>query len=490
MGNSIRNILVLVIGLTVFGLLGGCQKDLSSPNPNEPPTTTLYNNPGEGDTLYALVELAWDGGDPDGFIQGYEYRYTTYYTTKPGSVATDWVETDITTHQIAFNSSDTYNRQVFQVRAIDNTGQVDPTPAEKTFYTTQTIPPEIDILAPAAGEEMFAIDQTTDWWPGIRLSYTGSDEDGEILEYGYSVDGGEWTWTADTTLYITPDQLSTPLDGEHTIQVNARDNTYIENPDPPSVTFNLVEPSFEKDILIIDETDESQFPSSASVPDDSVDNFYADLFGDVDTWDYVYYSQRTLPNLPARSELGQYNMVIWHADNKPSTSPHALAEHVDYIKDYMNVGGDFVMSGWRILKSFAWDRDFPASFADSTFVNEYLHIARVDETPFWPGDFIGAEGQKGFTDVTVDSTKLSAFPYDGKLSEINVIKQRAGFTDILYRYRNSEDSNLLQYRGSTCGLMYTGTVFDAVILGFPMYFIKKEDAKIMADEILRTLQYK
>jgi hypothetical protein len=72
---------------------------------------------------------------------------------------------------------------------------------------------------------------------------------------------------------------------------------------------------------------------------------------------------------------------------------------------------------------------------------------------------------------------------------VNIIVETAGFTEVLYRYRAPQGSKLT-YIGQPCGLRYIGTSFNAVILGFPLYFVKEEDAKIMADEILRKLGYR
>jgi hypothetical protein len=63
----------------------------------------------------------------------------------------------------------------------------------------------------------------------------------------------------------------------------------------------------------------------------------------------------------------------------------------------------------------------------------------------------------------------------------------AGFTDILYSYVNADNSPNVSYRGRAIALRYYGTVYDAVVLGFPMYFVDREDAKVMAREILQSL---
>ncbi len=484
---TIRGI-CLIICFIAMGLYYACKQEISPANPNSPPSTTLANVPVEGDTLFALVRLEWDGGDYDGYIVGYEYRYTTHYLFRGDSATQDWQFTSETSLTIAFNSADTLNKQDFEVRAVDNDGNVDPNPVKKSFYTIQTIPPVVRIKRPVEQDELFIIDHTTDWWQGILLEFTGEDDDGDIVEYGWSVDNKEVNWTPDTSVFITPDHFNTPLTGQHTISLVARDNTNITSAEAYEINLNLIEPTFDKDIYIIDETIETEFPTSAKTTDVHVDSFYAELFGSEDGWDYEYNAIRGNP-LPPKEILGQYKMLVWHADNRPGTGPHEFNKYRDYFRDYMNVGGDFILSGWRVLRSFNFESAYPTTFQDTSFVHEYLHIIKADETPLYPGDFSGATGTFGFSHIEVDNDKLSGFPYQGYLSQVNIIIETAGFTEVLYRYRAPQNSGLT-YVGLPCGLRYIGTSFNAVILGFPLYFVKEEDAKIMVHEILRKLGYR
>ena len=184
---------------------------------------------GRDDTLFALITLHWDGEDYDGFISGYQYRYITYHVFDGDSVVFDWITTRETSVTIPFESSDILNYQKFQVRAIDDQGMMDPEPAERRFYTVQTIFPETTILVPENEQQFFVIDQITDWWQGVPLQYNASDEDGEVVEYAWKVDNGEWNWTTDTTLFIDPSYFQ-PLSGMHKISVTSRDNTNLIDP--------------------------------------------------------------------------------------------------------------------------------------------------------------------------------------------------------------------------------------------------------------------
>jgi len=252
-----------------------------------------------------------------------------------------------------------------------------------------------------------------------------------------------------------------------------------------SVTVKLIQPIFDRKILIIDETIESSFPVGVRATDADVDQFYAEIFGTDYSWDY------SKKGFPPKDTLAHYQLMIWHADNSyaGSQSAHRLPLHINEVMDYLNVGGDLIMSGWRILKSFAPLTAFPLSFQEGTFIHDYLHINIADETAPVP-DFIGAVGVGPFTDIRVDSVKLAtAFPYYGKLDQINLMPSRAGFTDVIYSYRNDDKSRFVQYRGRPCGLRYYGTVFDAVVFGFPIFFIRKDDARILAREILQSMGY-
>lgn len=480
-----KNKLILFV-LLITMIFVYCERKTNPANPNSPPNTTLANIPVDNDTLFALVKVHWDGEDFDGFIAGYEYRYITQHIFMGDSVVQPWTHTTETSVTIPFESSDILNHQRFQVRAIDDHGLADPSPAEKRFYTVQTIFPETEILVPQDEQQFFIIEETTDWWEGVPLTYRADDADGEVVEYAWKVDNGEWNWTTDTTLYIHPSYFQ-PLSGPHQIYAISRDNTNLVDPVGDTVEVILVQPTFTKNILVIDETNEILFTGALSqIEDADVDDFYARMFSPDSAWDFY------ADGMPPKSILGQFKLLIWHADNPYSnpTNVHQLPANIEDVKDYLHVGGDLIMGGWRILKSFAQADDFPKTFEEGSFIHDYLHIKTADETILIPTDFVGVNPYPNVTDTLhVDESKLLEFPYFGKLGQINVMPERAGFTDVMYVYANLISSTFFQWRGQPVGIRYYGTSFNTIVLGFPMFFIQESDAQIMADQMLNSLGY-
>ncbi|MFA8344243.1 MAG: hypothetical protein ACEPO8_14820 [Rhodothermaceae bacterium] len=488
--NKNKYIIQLLTGLLMI-LAVSCEMDTKTARPNLPPNTTIANIPIDDSTYFALLTLHWDGEDYDGFVPHYEYSYTTYNITTGDSVTHDWVKTEKTSMSIPFQSENELNKQKFMVRAVDNEGQPDPEPAQKIFYTTKSHPPAVQIISPKQNKKYLGLSAASDWWPGVTLLYKGTDQDqfhgDKVVEYAWKIDSKEFEWTKDSLIVITPDMMDTPIDGEHTVKVIARDKTNLISADTSTVTFELQFPQFNKEVLVIDATDENVWLNGLEdATDNDVDNFYRDLYPGCDEWDLNYYGK-----LPSLEELGQYKTIVWHADNYPASKPkYAIGDFTDEIANYMNIGGNLIVSGWRILKTFdwtGWGNEPVTEFEPNSFIYKYLHINVAQETGFF-GDLTKAIGVQGFNDLHVDAQKLPGFTYGGKLSYVNLIKRTGGFTGKIYIYDNPADSNTPEYRGQTVGLRYYGTSFQSVVLCFPLYFMEKEDAKSMVQNVLKSFE--
>lgn len=118
------------------------------------------------DRFNSKVEISWWANDPDGLIAGYEYTFDSIIT-EPGS----W---HFTTRQDSIfllptppgEDSLDFN---FRVRAIDNLGAKDPTPAQ-LVYPVKNSPPTV-VFIDAANNPL-----TT--FPVLRFYWQGTDPDG------------------------------------------------------------------------------------------------------------------------------------------------------------------------------------------------------------------------------------------------------------------------------------------------------------------------
>ncbi|ARA92063.1 hypothetical protein AWN76_002020 [Rhodothermaceae bacterium RA] len=135
-------------GLSLVVLWAGCDAAITgTPFENQPPTTqlsvrdsSLVDNLAGADRLTSSVMVSWTGDDPDGYVQAYELRYYDEGSTPPDT----WSLTsrNDTLILLPIPRGERVADVVFEVRAIDNEGLKDPTPA-RTVYPIQNSPPTL-----------------------------------------------------------------------------------------------------------------------------------------------------------------------------------------------------------------------------------------------------------------------------------------------------------------------------------------------------------
>ncbi len=169
---------ILVTGLLAMAsamlLVGGCgpSTDLSgTPIPNSLPDTRVTARPPDVLEAGFVVEFYWTGDDSDGRIAGYQWKMsdngtdgislqdTLTYDPATGDTLNPWVFTASTdsTFLVTADMSDfpgdpegydrSWQTHSFWVRAVDEDGGVDPTPAYVSFNAT-TLLPTVTVTGP------------------------------------------------------------------------------------------------------------------------------------------------------------------------------------------------------------------------------------------------------------------------------------------------------------------------------------------------------
>lgn len=179
--------MMLVAGLALVAcLVSSCGKDQS---PNILPDTTLLSppSPQQGSTHSYLVEMAWRGEDPDGRVVAYEVAWHDgmTYTGTLDSLVWGRVTVEDSTFVVSADScpaegNTCSGNHTFFVRAIDDNGGKDPTPATVSFHTTTTIPHAVVNYPPRDPADISVTLPTC-----VKIGWTGSDQDGHVVQYRY-----------------------------------------------------------------------------------------------------------------------------------------------------------------------------------------------------------------------------------------------------------------------------------------------------------------
>jgi len=252
---------IAVVGVLLGGLLFGCRKE-SPPtfSRNLPPETFFTDAP--WDTVngsFYLVKLRWNGMDPDGEVEGFEFAVTD-------SIAfprfEDWHWTtrrDTTVRVSASKGLGLVARHAFYVRAYDNEGERDPTPAKTYMDAIDPRYPWVRLTkvefyqggkayllakdsTRASGRHFLAVlRDTVPVGSRVRFEWVGGDDDpgGYVTGYRYGLAGGVVT-EVDSSVHFA----ELPREGEndlasrsYTFQVYAIDDAGAASDKPAEFIF-------------------------------------------------------------------------------------------------------------------------------------------------------------------------------------------------------------------------------------------------------------
>jgi hypothetical protein len=333
----------------VYALAGGCAKVSGTLGPDHPPETTVWVT-GPVDTVSHTIRVYWDGQDPDGTVTGFEFKWIYPAGAQPaGYDSSMWVPTPVRDSLFTIYAPDSVAMPTFVVRAIDNDGVADPSPARQNFSFKNAAPSVHFTLTPP--------DTTL---PVASLGWQGADPDGNINKATYLLwlDGAQnrarLVSSTSFTLTTTDFQNGAGVveQRKRTAYVTAIDDGGRMSP-PDSFAWNVVNPV--GNTLLVDE---SGFAAA--------DNFYrAELNTRLGAGNYtiIDLSVRNPFRTPAdvRETFKLFPNVFWYAElnaNVSTVLPMAGPPIHDYVSGgghlYMN-SSTFVGTGGALNDAFAKD---------------------------------------------------------------------------------------------------------------------------------------
>jgi len=205
--------------IVAFVMVSGCAQKEDLTTPNLPPETYVaiadsVRNP----TVYIQV-LHWWGEDIDGEVVGYEYKWELDPTEGTCGFDTTWIFTEETGDTFHLPVTEDTGTHRFYVRAIDDDGSADPTPASTSFPVTNS-PPSVRIW------DIGSLPDTT--YPAFAFKWHGEDPEGDetIAEYLVWLDGETLPRVLDaqdTMVTLTVDDFGGRY-GERTVYLVAIDS--------------------------------------------------------------------------------------------------------------------------------------------------------------------------------------------------------------------------------------------------------------------------
>jgi hypothetical protein len=225
------------------GLPGGDE----APVDNEPPITHLSLNPDPGerpDTTTSAKKVNWWGEDPDGWVTAYLYRWglveedtlgnpldTAWYDENWALAGDDhWIQTDQESGNFILPIRTEAATFAFEVKAIDNYGSIDETPAA-IAYPVINSPPSVDFRLSSNPTSRAGRNYYT--FPIRSFVWDATDPDGNqtIANSYWALDptDGDTNWVEvdGRENSVTIDEIEP---GEHTFFLKVRDLAGFDSP--------------------------------------------------------------------------------------------------------------------------------------------------------------------------------------------------------------------------------------------------------------------
>ncbi|UCF64334.1 MAG: M20/M25/M40 family metallo-hydrolase [bacterium] len=234
--------------------------------------------------------------------------------------------------------------------------------------------------------------------------------------------------------------------------------------------------SLDGGILLVDETADGD-GSLFNPTDTEVDSFYAGLSEGFQVTAYDLEAEAGIK----LADLGAFSTVIWYGDD---FTEFAVTEQIKQsLKEYLDFGGNLLVSSYHPSTAFASVSSYPANFSSGEFIYDYLKISQTEFTA--PARFKGALPlTAGYDSVFVDPDKTSAtLAYH--LLKVESIHAAAAASNI-YAYDTDYDvsTSMGALKAKPVAVEYLGNDFKTVVLSFPLYYQNFQEAKNLVQYIL------
>ena len=322
----------------------------------------------------------------------------------------------------------------------------------------------------------------------LRLQWRGNDRDGRIKEFQYRIDGPLYDNTWITTPYNYAD-LKLPT-GNYIVEVRSVDDNNAVDATPDKRSFHVLGPTHAKGILVIDDDITIDDYNDAG-KDALLDSLLIIAgFNSYTHWDFqekfgeeiaVKFTGNGVDlNGEEYPGLSAFSTIIWHTGYGEEMN---ISKNTTLISDYLDTGGNLLLSGALVMKSILGDTARGGELATSHIGRKYLKIrkakAALVNTDFLLGSFPGFPDIETRYIVPTSGLKIYLESCTDQLIP-------TADADVIYTFSNNvyEDDEFTsimindeEFVGTPVGIKYSSSKYNSIVLGFPLVRATKRGRK-------------
>ncbi len=367
------------LALAIGGLLAGCSPRRALV-PDVPPETTLFVQ-GPVDTVNHVVHLYWFGSDPDGSVIGYEIRFLN-----PSAPAdTQWVPTVHSDSLFTIFTPTGMTRPRFEVRAIDDAGLRDPSPAREDF-TFSNQPPTVTFT-----NRLRTTDTT---YASATLTWAASDVDGDGTKLRFLVGldslGANARLVAGFSFTVPTDDFKRlgvlPATEPRQVFIRAIDDGGRASA-LDSMRWVVRAPSTgpRARLLLIDDVPSSN-PANFTIDTLYTNTAARNLAPDSYSILRLEFTQPFRSSDDVAQTFKLFEAVVWYRSTQPTFST-LIQSYQDGIGGYLESGGRLYLEGLDLIQGTSGNGPLREEFLSRYFGSDFLYkngtAVVIDSTVRW-----------------------------------------------------------------------------------------------------------
>lgn len=242
--------------------------------------------------------------------------------------------------------------------------------------------------------------------------------------------------------------------------------------------------SLDQGVLLVEESEDGT--GQPHSPADVLSDAYYTIVLSNTTHDVFDYDSAAAADGLTLSDIGAYSSVIWVSDDRDRevagvpVQAQFLGENLTLLKQYLDVGGNVLLMGWRL--SGGVDPIYPGTYAPGDVLHDYFGVANIGTaSPQGGRYFYGATGALGYPDVTVDTAKART-PWVGKLPEADYLTAAAPGAETIYTFLSDPTDSV--FHGAPVAVRNDGGTFKTVFVDFPLYHLLMPGAQDLVENAL------